>query len=161
MQLILQTLCSKMYLLLLFPFCIIIIIIIIIIFLLKFRRLHLFERNGFNVGTHQMGQVKSIPVWWNSDIILQWLRPNNIKRSRAGQGRTIVNRRVMGLAPSFLSHCQTQNLIRGQKKCLPGIRNSKAIPLQAWWSQEPDDPRFLDIRCLKVVRLSSLRAGHI
>jgi hypothetical protein len=59
---------------------------------------------------------------WNSDIILQWLRPNSIKRTRAGQGRTSVNRRVMGLAPLFLSHCQTkyypwlEEMFTGNKK---------------------------------------------
>jgi quinol-cytochrome oxidoreductase complex cytochrome b subunit len=64
---------------------VIIIIIIIIIIILKFRRLHLFERNGFNAGTHQMGQVKSIPVW------LELWYHNSVaatQQHKEGQGRT-------------------------------------------------------------------------
>jgi hypothetical protein len=79
LQLILRTLFSKMYLFLLFTFC------IIIIFLLKFRRLHLFERNGFNAGTLQMGQVKSIPVWleiWYHTSVAA------TQQHKEGQGRT-------------------------------------------------------------------------
>jgi hypothetical protein len=52
---------------------------------LKFRPLHLFERNGFNIGTHQMGQVKSIPVWpelWCHTSVAA------TQQHKEGQGRT-------------------------------------------------------------------------